>query len=140
MKIIDTPGGLTSEFADAVLNDDWQLAYEIVEDLIKEGNPVAEHTMGWFHKQGVVSPKSDKEAFNWWIISAPKGVPESQAALGCLYLSGNGTQVNYQKAYYWLSLALENGESDILLEVQQAKDKLKIWQYLYIKLLLLFKT
>jgi len=111
MKIIDTQGELTQEFADAVLNDDWKAAYEIIQSLIDEGNAAAEHTMGWFHEQGIEVPRSDKEAFNWWVKSAPKGVVESQAGLGSLYLSGKGTKVNYQKAYYWLSLAVKNGEA-----------------------------
>jgi len=140
MKIINTPGELTEEFADAVLNDDWKTAYKIAQSLIKEGNASAEHTMGWFHQQGIEVPQSDNEAFNWWATSAPKGVAESQAGLGSLYLSGKGTKVNYQKAYYWLSLAVKNGETYAEAEALQAKDKLTLWQYLYIKLMLLLKT
>ena len=140
MKIINTPGELTEEFADAVLNDDWKTAYEITQSLIKEGNASAEHTMGWFHQQGIEVSQSDNEAFNWWTTSAPKGVAEAQAGLGSLYLSGKGTMINYQKAYYWLSLAVKNGETYAEAEALQAKDKLTLWQYLYIKLMLLLKT
>jgi TPR repeat protein len=140
MKIINTPGELTEEFADAVHNEDWKAAYKIIQSLIKEGNASAEHTMGWFHQQGIEVPQSDKEAFNWWATSAPKGVAESQAGLGSLYLSGKGTKANYQKAYYWLSLAVKNGETYVESEALQAKGKLSIWQYLYIKVILLLKT
>ena len=96
--------------------------------------------MGWFYQQGLEVPQSDKETYTWWASSAPKGIPESQAGLGSLYLSGKGTDINYQKAYYWLSLAIKNGETYIAEDAQQAKEKLTLWQYLYIKLLLLLKT
>ena len=72
MKIIDIQGELTQEFAGAVLNEDWKAAYEIIQHLINEGNAAAEHTMGWFYEQGIEVPRSDKEAFNWWVKSAPK--------------------------------------------------------------------
>ncbi len=136
---IDAQSELTQNYVDAVLNNDWKTAYKIIQSLIKEGNATAEHTMGWFHEQGIEVPQSDKEAFNWWLKSAPKGVVESQAALGLLYLSGKGTDTNYEKAYYWLSLAVKNGETYVATEALQAKEKLTLWQYLYIKLLLLLK-
>ena len=140
MRIIKSQGELPQEFANAVLSENWQEAYEIVLPLAKQGNASAEHTIGWFHQQGQEVPQSDKEAFAWWSISAPKGIAESQAGLGSLYLSGRGTEANYQKAYYWLSLAVKNGEAHATTEAQQAKKKLTLWQYLYIKLLLLVKT
>ncbi len=137
MKPTDESNELTTEFADAVLENNWNKAYEICTSLAKKGNSRAEHTLGWFYEQGVVVAQSDEKAFNWWSITAPKGVPESQAGLGVLYLYGRGTEINYQKACYWLSLALRNNESYIKQDLIKAKKELTLWQLLYVKLLLL---
>ena len=140
MKPIEATDELPEEFANAILNNNWQKAYEIIAPLANQDNASAQHTMGWFYQEGKEVKQSNTEAFKWWSISAPKGIPESQAGLGLLYLNGQGTDINYQKAFYWLSLALKNGQIYTANKIKQTKSKLSIWQYLYIKLLLLLKT
>ncbi len=67
-------------------------------------------------------------------------MPEAQSCLGSFYLTGEGATKNYQKAYYWLSLASKNGQTDNDQEIKEAKTKVTLLQFLYINLLLLLKT
>ena len=140
MKFDYSTDELPEEFADAMIANDLKKAFDISCSLAQQGNASAEHSLGWFYRQGADVEQSNREAYKWWSISAPKGIPESQAGLGLLYYLGEGTKANYQKAFYWLSLATKNGETYVAKETQHAKDKLTLWQYVYIKLLLLLKT
>jgi hypothetical protein len=54
---------------------------------------------------GCVSPKSR------CLTKAEEGDAEAQGALGSMYLTGNGSEINYDKAYHWLRLGAANGDS-----------------------------
>jgi len=45
------------------------------------------------------------QAADWYRKAADQGDVEAQATMGTLYSMGQGVQVNYVEAYYWLDLA-----------------------------------
>jgi hypothetical protein len=45
------------------------------------------------------------QAAEWYRRAADQGEVEAQATMGTLYSMGQGVQVNYVEAYYWLDLA-----------------------------------
>jgi hypothetical protein len=45
------------------------------------------------------------QAAEWYRKAADQGEVEAQATMGTLYSMGQGVQVNYVEAYYWLDLA-----------------------------------
>ena len=107
---METEEDIPQEAVEAMVNEDWHKAHEIISKLASRGNTNAEHFMGWFYEQGIEVPQSDKIAFEWWIKSANKGVPESQCALAQLYENGRGTNQSYVNAYVWYSHAIMSGD------------------------------
>ncbi len=103
---------IPTEVYEAILNNNWHLAYEIILPLASEGNANAEHFMGWFYEQGIEVPQSDEKAFEWWSKSASKGIPESQCGLAQMYETGRGTGQSLTDAFVWYSHAIMNGEQD----------------------------
>ena len=62
------------------------------------------------------------EAFKLWHEDAKQGVASSQFMIGVMYFNGEGIEKNLVEAWYWMSLALENGyklATDVLIEVSR---------------------
>lgn len=97
--------------ANAAADGNWKLALRLFQELAALGYADAEHTLGWFHEQGVEVPKSNKEAFKWWAKAAAKGIKESQSAIAAMYQHGEGVDIDLEKAFYWFSIASRNGST-----------------------------
>lgn len=49
------------------------------------------------------------KAFKWAKFASEKGSVSSQAMLGLMYLRGDGTKKDIEKAQYYIQLAIDNG-------------------------------
>ncbi len=54
---------------------------------------------------GCISPRSK------CLADAEDGDAKAQGLLGSIFLTGNGSAINYSEAYYWLRLGAANGDS-----------------------------
>ena len=62
------------------------------------------------------------EAFRIWHEDAEQGTASSQFMIGVMYFNGEGVEKNLPEAWYWLSLALDNGyklATDVLIELSR---------------------
>lgn len=61
-------------------------------------------------------------AFRIWHEDSEQGTASSQFMIGVMYFNGEGVEKNLPEAWYWLSLALENGyklATDVLIEISR---------------------
>lgn len=100
------------EVVEAILDDNWRRAYEIILPLADAGDASAEYFLGWFYEQGIEVPQSYEKAFEWWSKSASKGISESQCGLAQMYETGRGTGQSLTDAFVWYSHAIMNGEEE----------------------------
>lgn len=56
--------------------------------------------------------KKDLKAYKTFFSLAKSGDVDSQTLLGEMYLDGIGTEMNADKAFYWISKAANNGDAE----------------------------
>ena len=59
---------------------------------------------------------------------AHEGNPHAQYALGLMYAEGRGIEQDEVKAYYWLSLAIEQGDHDAITLRQIVQQSMSLEQ------------
>lgn len=78
------------------------------------GNVLAMHRIGVMTARGDGGPADTAEAIGWFELAANRGLVDSQYNLGAIYHpSDNATSSTMQdagKAYFWYSLAAQNGD------------------------------
>lgn len=67
------------------------------------------------------------KAFEWASIASEQGRANAQAMLGLMYLRGEGTQQNHQKAQHFIQLAIDNGNKGAI-ELRRLMKRAGIWQ------------
>jgi TPR repeat protein len=67
------------------------------------------------------------KAFEWALIASEKGSVNSQAMLGLMYLRGNGTTKNTEKAQYYIQLAIDNGNNGAM-ELRKLMKRAGLWR------------
>ena len=79
----------------------------------------------------IYSTKGDllnhSKAFKWAKIASDKGSVNSQAILGLMYLRGEGTTKNIEKAQYYIQLAIDNGNKGAL-ELRKLMKRAGLWR------------
>ena len=81
-----------------------------------QGDTPAECTLGSF----VAREKHDAAGgFAWYMKAAEQGDTSGQSEVGILYAAGVGVEKNPVEAYFWLTLALLNGDVNGPRDVQQ---------------------
>ncbi len=80
-----------------------------LEKIAKQGDPVAQHHLGFIYFNGEGLGQNDKKAFYWFNQSARRGYAPSQDVLAYMYNHGRGVEPDKIRAYVWYSLAASNG-------------------------------
>ncbi|MBF0358748.1 MAG: sel1 repeat family protein [Magnetococcales bacterium] len=88
----------------------------------EQGLVTAQHNLGTIYLQGEELAADSIEAAHWFTKAAMQGDPRSQYSLGALYFEGLGVERNLEKAYIWISLALQQVPEDRQKEVRQVRD------------------
>lgn len=63
------------------------------------------HLAALYRDGGKGFPRDMAQAAQWYMKAADQGDVGAQGTLGTLYSMGQGVQLNYVEAYYWLDLA-----------------------------------
>lgn len=77
--------------------------------LAEQGNPTAQHHLGWLYLIGRGVPQDSDAAIRWIRNAAEQGDSDAQTNLGSLYLLGDTIPQNYSEALKWLHAAADQG-------------------------------
>jgi TPR repeat protein len=77
--------------------------------LAEQGDPTAQHHLGWLYVLGHGAPQDYEEAVRWFRKAAEQGNRDAQTNLGSLYLLGDIVPQDYTEALKWLRAAADQG-------------------------------
>ena len=84
-----------------------------------DGKPEAQMLLGQLYFNGEGVEKDLKAALYWYEKAATQGFADAQYRLGSLYFDGKyDIPKDYDKAYKWLQLALDNGNTDAKVKLE----------------------
>ena len=90
-------------------------SFELMRQMAKDGDPVAEYALGLRYFQGDEKNslvRDEKQAFRWFSRAAEHGSLAAQAKLGFLYWGGRGVSKDLNQAYFWTVLARARGDQE----------------------------
>jgi uncharacterized protein len=79
------------------------------QPLAEQGDPTAQHHLGWLYVLGHGVPQDYEEAVRWFRKAAEQGDRDAQTNLGNLYLLGDTFAQDYTEALKWLRAAADQG-------------------------------
>ena len=94
----------------ALNKGDFETSFVLTEALAIDGDPLAQHFLGWHYHKGLGITADDSKAVFWWQLAAKGGIAEAQQGLGWAYEHGRGTDRNLELAYLWYTRAVANGD------------------------------
>jgi TPR repeat protein len=98
-------------------------AYAITESLraaAEEGDRDSQYQLGMALREESAASGDfavRDAAFEWLEAAASNGQPQAQAAVGALYLSGQGVLQDFSEAARWFRKAARQGEADAMFEL-----------------------
>ncbi len=101
-----------SEAARTDLAEDHAKAAKLYRPLAKQGNSVAQYSLGFLYERGKGVPQNYKEAARWYRLAADQGDVNAQWSLGGMYRFGHGIQQDYKEAVKWYRLAADQGDAE----------------------------
>ena len=81
-----------------------------IEAAISKEVPFAYYLKGLYQKKGYLYDGDNHASFENILHAAELDVPQAQFEISEMYASGLGTEINYEKAMFWLKKAAENGD------------------------------
>jgi TPR repeat protein len=96
----------------AMEREDFAASFAIVESMAEEGQPLAQHFLGWHYHKGLGIEQNDEKAVEWWLRAAEQGLTQSQQGLGWAFEHGRGVRRDYVEAYRWYARAVAAGDED----------------------------
>ena len=94
----------------ALEKGDFETSFVLTEALAIDGDPLAQHFLGWHYHKGLGIPADDTKAVFWWQLAAKSGIPEAQQGLGWAYEQGRGIDRDLEHAYFWYTRAVAGGD------------------------------
>lgn len=94
----------------ALESGDFETSFVLTEALAIDGDPLAQHFLGWHYHKGLGIPTDDVKAVFWWQLAAKGGIPEAQQGLGWAYENGRGIDRDLHHAYFWYARAANGGD------------------------------
>jgi TPR repeat protein len=94
---------------DAYLRGDYATAVHEWRPLAKQGNVLAQYSLGVLYDNGYGVPQDYGQARQWWEQAAAQGNADAQYNLGVLYSNGHGVPQDYGQARQWYEKAAAQG-------------------------------
>jgi hypothetical protein len=85
-----------------------------LKQLASQGSAEAQNALGQRYLEGdarYALVPNDEEALHWFSIAAERGNVAAQSKLGFLFWSGRGVPQNFEKAYFWATIASMNADA-----------------------------
>jgi TPR repeat protein len=98
------PGGTAADGWHAFDVGDYKTALQIWEPLAQQGDANLQVLVGSLYDYGQGVPQDKKQALQWYVMAAEKGLGRAQLAAGSL-LAKNGKQQDLVEGYKWLTIA-----------------------------------
>lgn len=83
------------------------LARNYLTQAANNGRPDAGLTLGLYYQ---MYDKNPTEAAKWMQIAAEAGEPKAAGQLGIMYVTGEGVEIDYNKAFYWAKKGSDAGD------------------------------
>lgn len=97
---------------EALANEDYRLAMELLLPLAETGEKKAQYYVGWMFDHGRGVPQNDLLAFSWYEHAARQGHAKAQFGIAVLLDSGEGLPQRLVDSYAWASIAADQGVSE----------------------------
>lgn len=104
--------GLSVEEDHAVSDSLYAKAVALLDALAPQEDMYVLNFIGSAYQWGDGVQVDRKKAFDYYIISAEKGNPETQYKVGSMYLQGQGVERNREEARVWLEKSAAQGFAD----------------------------
>jgi TPR repeat protein len=101
---------------------DYAKAAKLFKPLAKQGNALAQTSLGVMYNNGQGVPQDDQEAEKWYRLAAEQGNAVAQSYLGWMYSNGQGVPQDNILAYMWLNIASAT-ENDSARQKQAAENR-----------------
>ncbi len=101
---------------------DYAKAAKLFKPLAKQGNALAQTSLGVMYNNGQGVPQDDQEAEKWYRLAAEQGNAVAQSYLGWMYSNGQGVPQDNVLAYMWLNIASAT-ENDSARQKQAAESR-----------------
>lgn len=107
------PGGRAwADFNDGLAayeKGDYKTALKHWRGPANDGDPYAQHMLGFLYANGRGVPLRPELTVKWWLRAAEQGFAPAQYTLGTLYRQGMGVSRDPQKAAQWIGRAADAG-------------------------------
>lgn len=101
------------------------MARELTEKAARGGNRIAMHDLALYYTDGRGGVQTDvAKAVGWFEQAANRGVVDSQFNLAVLSESGQGIERNIETAFFWYSIAAQQGDQFAKKRVEILRDGL----------------
>ena len=109
------------DYGEDIERESWRKkAWDVLSTLARKGNPWCQYELSYFYSgQYGEEMKDSAEAMKWLGKAADQGVSGAMWELGARYLKGEDVPVDFDKAYMFLSRAVQNGNRCALYEYGQ---------------------
>lgn len=84
-------------------------ALAVLRPLADQGDPVAQEILGTIYFEGLILPRNQELALQYFLKAAVQGRPGAQFAVGIIFRDGVGVHPDVGRAIKWLQLAADNG-------------------------------
>ncbi|WP_087023078.1 tetratricopeptide repeat protein [Thaumasiovibrio subtropicus] len=108
---------------EALLKGQYDQAIPVIKTLATQGNPKAQHTLGFAYRIGMGVEQDYRQALHWFMKASEGGQQQlSYSAayyIGEIYFKGLGdVDIDKDKAIHWLTYARDNGieEAEVFLK------------------------
>lgn len=91
-------------------SENLKILNEITLEFGKNGNEIAEYSMGFIFYNGIGQDESEKEAFQWIMKAAEYGLPAALNDMGRYYESGSENSNDINEAVKYYKLAADKGD------------------------------
>ncbi|MFN2309743.1 MAG: tetratricopeptide repeat protein [Gammaproteobacteria bacterium] len=107
---MDSEDPILTRAVKALESGDFETSFVLTEALAIDGDPLAQHFLGWHYHKGLGVSVDDTKAVFWWQHAAKRGIPEAQQGLGWAYENGRGIERDLHHAYFWYARAVSGGD------------------------------
>jgi len=89
---------------------DYGAAFQLYFDLARDGDLVAQYSLGAMYARGLGVAQDHAEALKWYRQAALRGHPPAQFSMGAMYMAGIGVAQDYAEAARWFRKAADQGD------------------------------
>lgn len=96
---------------EAYNSGDYAAAFKQWKVLAKQGNTLAQFSVGYMYYEGKGATRDYKDAVKWYRKAAEQGHADAQFNLGQMYRRGQGVTQGHKEAAKWYRKAAEQGDA-----------------------------